>query len=137
MSISTRMTGQERRQAIIEAAVKLFSERGFRGVTTREMASEVGVTEPVLYQHFPSKRDLYRAIIECKLDQSGSRFERFDALCSNDCTPQEFFVNLGLLMVEWHTADPSFLRLMMHAKLEGNELSEIVHEQMFDKYHHS
>ena len=58
------MTATERRAAIIQAAMKLFSERGFRGTTTREIASAVGVSEPVLYQHFPSKGDLYTAIIE-------------------------------------------------------------------------
>ncbi len=135
MSISTRMTGQERRQAIIEAAVKLFSERGFRGVTTREIAAEVGVTEPVLYQHFPSKRDLYRAMIERKIEQSGTLFDRFHTICQSNHAPREFFIGLGMLIVDWHLADSSFLRLMIHARLEGNELTEIVHERMFENYH--
>ena len=59
-----RLSGAQRRAAILDAAIELFASRGFRGVTTREIAAAVGVTEPVLYQHFPSKRDLYTAIIE-------------------------------------------------------------------------
>lgn len=138
MSVQTRMTGVERREAIIDAAVKLFSERGFRGVTTREIASEVGVTEPVLYQHFPSKRDLYRAIIERKMEQSASLGERFKAICEGtDSQPKEFFLDLGRLMVDWHTADPTFLRLMMLAKIEGHELAEIMHGRMFQDYYHT
>ena len=59
-----RLTGQERRAAIIDAAINCFAQNGFRGVTTRELAQSAGVSEPVLYDHFPSKRDLYNAIIE-------------------------------------------------------------------------
>ena len=57
------MTSEERRAAIIEAAARIFAEKGFRGTTTRELAAAVGVTEPVLYEHFRTKRDLYSAII--------------------------------------------------------------------------
>src|SRR5690242_18167586 len=69
----SRMKGGERRAAIVTEAIRLFAEKGFRGTTTRELASAVGVTEPVLYQHFKTKRDLYTAIIETK---SGEGVER-------------------------------------------------------------
>jgi AcrR family transcriptional regulator len=59
-----RMSSNDRRAVILDTACKLFSEKGYRGTTTRELASAAGVTEPVLYEHFPSKSDLYRAIIE-------------------------------------------------------------------------
>ena len=61
---SIRLSSQERRAGIISAAIRLFSEKGFRGATTRELASIVGVSEPVLYQHFSTKRDIYSAILE-------------------------------------------------------------------------
>ncbi len=47
-----RLTGPQRRVAILNAAIDLFASRGFQGTTTREIAAAVGVTEPVLYQHF-------------------------------------------------------------------------------------
>jgi AcrR family transcriptional regulator len=134
MSILPRMTGQERRQAIIEAAIQLFSERGFRSVTTRELASTVGVTEPVLYQHFPSKRDLYTAIIELKIEQTHALKERFQVLCQEPRSVDEFLQNLGLMMVEWHKADPTFMRLMLLSGLEDRELGQICHERMFSLY---
>src|SRR5574341_482023 len=70
---SRRMPGEERRAAIAAAAVRLFAERGFRGATTRELAAAAGVTEPVLYQHFKTKRDLYGAIIESKSREGGQK----------------------------------------------------------------
>ena len=60
------MSSVERRMAIVEAATELFAAKGFRGTTTRELANNVGVTEPVLYQHFKTKNDLYNALLESK-----------------------------------------------------------------------
>src|SRR3954453_21480393 len=59
-----RLTSEERRASIVQAAIRLFAEKGFRGTTTRELAAAVGVSEPILYEHFRTKRDLYAAIIE-------------------------------------------------------------------------
>lgn len=134
MSVLPRLTAPARREAILEAAVKLFAERGFRGVTTRELASAVGVTEPVLYQHFPSKRDMYRALIEHKMEQMRGMNERFQALCAAPVSVEEFLNELALLAVDWHAADPSFLRLLMFSSLEGHELKEMFHEQMMTCY---
>lgn len=128
------MSGQKRRQAIIEAAIRLFSERGFRGVTTREIAAEVGVTEPVLYHHFPSKQDLYSAIIERKIEHGKDLFQKFEKVCNDPLPIEQFFMDLGLLIVEWHSSDPSFLRLMMFATLEDHELSHLFHNQMANKF---
>lgn len=57
-----RLTGEARREQILEAALQLFAERGFAGTSTRELAAHVGVTEPVLYRHFRSKEDLLREV---------------------------------------------------------------------------
>ena len=53
-----RLTSEERRASIVEAACKLFADKGFRGTTTRELAAAVGVSEPILYEHFKTTRDL-------------------------------------------------------------------------------
>jgi TetR/AcrR family transcriptional regulator len=58
-----RVSGEERRRQIIEAATTLFSRKGFRGTTTREIARAVGVSEAMLFKHFATKEELYAAII--------------------------------------------------------------------------
>jgi AcrR family transcriptional regulator len=60
----TRLPAAQRRQALLETALRIFSERSYRGVTTAEIAREAGVSEPVLYRHFASKRELYLACLE-------------------------------------------------------------------------
>src|SRR6185437_12296918 len=60
----SRMTSEERRQCVVGAACRVFSKSSYSGATTAEIARESGVTEPVLYRHFPSKRDLYLACLD-------------------------------------------------------------------------
>jgi AcrR family transcriptional regulator len=59
-----RMSAASRRASIEAAATDLFAERGYRGASIDEIARRSGVTPPVLYDHFPSKRDLYRELLE-------------------------------------------------------------------------
>lgn len=134
MSTSSRLPAPERREAILAAAHGLFAERGFRGVTTRELAAAVGVTEPVLYQHFPSKRDLYRALIERKIEQTRGLHDEFQAICQQPAVPREFLHKLASMIMAWHQADPSFMRLLLLSSLEGHELREMFHERMMNSY---
>src|SRR5262249_46622928 len=64
VTLTTRMPAAERGKALIEAALSMFGEGSYRGTTTAEIAHEAGVSEPILYRHFASKRDLYLACID-------------------------------------------------------------------------
>src|SRR5215510_8905840 len=54
-----RMTAEDRKLAIVKAASPLFARQGFAKTTTRDLARAAGVSEPLLYKHFPSKEALY------------------------------------------------------------------------------
>ena len=58
-----RLRGEERRESILRAAARVFSEHGFSGTTTRALAEAAGVSEALLFQHFPSKEALYAAML--------------------------------------------------------------------------
>jgi len=58
-----RLAAPERRAALLDCACRVFSAGSYRGTTTAEIAREAGVTEPILYRHFASKRDLYLACL--------------------------------------------------------------------------
>lgn len=57
--LKRRLPWDERHRRIIEAAIEVFGERGYRGTTTQLLAERAGVSEALLYQHFSSKRDLF------------------------------------------------------------------------------
>lgn len=61
--------GERRRRALLEAGLDAFSRRGYDGATTKGIAEATGATEAVLFQHFPTKRALFLAVI----DQFGPR----------------------------------------------------------------
>jgi TetR/AcrR family transcriptional regulator, transcriptional repressor of aconitase len=58
-----RLDSEERRKAIVEAAMPLFARKGFAGTTTKEIARAAEVSEALVFQHFPSKAALYQEII--------------------------------------------------------------------------
>jgi len=59
----SRLPAAERRQALVDAALRVFATGSYAGATTAEIAREAGVSEPILYRHFASKRDLYFACL--------------------------------------------------------------------------
>ncbi len=67
--MSQRLSATARREQILDVALQVFANAGFHGASMNDVADAVGVTKPVLYQHFDSKRDLYQALI----DEVGSR----------------------------------------------------------------
>src|SRR3954471_2588621 len=89
--VSPRLPAAERRAALIEIAIRVFSDGSYRGTTTAEIAREAGVSEPILYRHFASKRELYLAALdhvwgearaewEAVLDSTANVREAFEAM---------------------------------------------------------
>ncbi|MFO0948939.1 MAG: helix-turn-helix domain-containing protein [Planctomycetota bacterium] len=64
MKTSIKMSGEERREAILKAVRVVFAEKGFEGTTTRELARTAGVSEALLFKHFPDKEALYVAMLD-------------------------------------------------------------------------
>ncbi|MDF2975782.1 MAG: regulatory protein TetR [Actinomycetospora sp.] len=63
-----RMTRSARRVQLLDAAREVFGARGYHAAAMDEIAERAGVSKPVLYQHFPGKLDLYRALVQGAAD---------------------------------------------------------------------
>jgi AcrR family transcriptional regulator len=74
--MATRLPAEQRKAAVLECACGIFSTGSYRGTTTAEIARRAGVTEPVLYRHFASKRDLYLAVLEESWSRLRAMWER-------------------------------------------------------------
>ncbi|SKA95258.1 transcriptional regulator, TetR family [Prosthecobacter debontii] len=80
-----RLPGDERRERILEASLRVFAERGFHGATTRELAKAAGVSEALMFRHFPTKEDLYLALqSHCCQAKAGEKAAMLGQL--EDCT---------------------------------------------------
>jgi len=137
-----RMAARERRCQIVRVAMRLFSERGFRGTTTKEIAQAAGVSEAIIFRHFATKDDLYTAIIDDRSCE-GMGFGRDPGVEGHEghtivdgvrhCVGEALergddrtvFEGITLTMMEHHQQDPQFLRLLLYSALEGHQLAQI------------
>lgn len=133
-----RMTGDARRSQILNVAIKLFSQKGFNGATTKEIARESGVSEAMVFRHFATKSELYHAIINFKACEGGVNKLPWE----NDCTQMaaiegkddfQVFYNFALHALKHHEADVDFMRLLFHSALEEHELSEMFFDQFLTR----
>ena len=60
----SRLPAPKRREQLLDCAADLFAKNGYARATTAQLAKSAGVTEPIIYRHFDSKRDLFVALIE-------------------------------------------------------------------------
>ncbi len=116
-----RMTGDERRQEIIRAAMDVFSRSGFSGSTTRKIAERAGISEAMIYSHFKDKEELYSAIIDQKMQESEPLYYPLDAMRKKD--DERVFATIVSNFMQRYSQDTTFLRLLLFSALEGHELA--------------
>ena len=124
----TRSTGQERQAGLIAAAASLFAAKGFNGTTTKAIANAAGVSEALLFKHFPTKRALYAAI----LAETVTVDELMDAVeeSAKKRDDRRVFTLIASFRIR-PVVDSTLLRLLLFSALEGHELSEM----FFGKHH--
>ena len=98
----TRLPAKERRTAVVETACRVFAKSSYRGSTTAQIARETGVTEPVLYRHFASKRELYLACLAAAWDQLRLLW---DKALEREEDPAMWVATLGQTYLQGRAAD--------------------------------
>jgi AcrR family transcriptional regulator len=128
-----RLTGMERRQVIIDAALALFSRKGFRGTTTKEIAEAAGCSEATIFKHFTTKDELYSAILESKAAIEETLARAAQAAAQKD--DAGVFRAVGLEALIRTEDDPSLMRLLLYSALEGHQLSHLFFESKVRRLH--
>jgi AcrR family transcriptional regulator len=124
--VGGRMAGEERKLQILRVAVRLFSQRGFRGTTTKEIAQAAGVSEAMVFRHFATKEELYTAILDHKACTDGIADPcELVAELVKQKDDRAVFETLAFSALEHHEHDREFLRLLLHSALEGHELAQM------------
>ena len=126
---AARMTGDLRRLQILQTAVDLFSQRGFKGTTTKEIARAAGVSEAMVFRHFATKDELYGAILDNKGCQDGVHkfpWENNESLqqAMERKDDQAVFYNIAFDALNKHQQDVAFMRLLFYSALEEHELAD-------------
>ncbi len=121
-TVHVRFSAEDRRAQIIETATELFARQGFEGTTTREIAELAKVNEAIIFRHFPSKEDLYWAVIEhqCSIIKGQEQLE--EQLASGG-EIRQVFVNVAEDFLRRREEDDKLPRLLFFTALENHSLS--------------
>lgn len=118
-----RFSSADRREQILAIATELFAQQGFQGTTTRFIAAKSGVTEALIFRHFPSKDELYWAVIQRKIDSAAPAEHMLEILEAGG-SDLEVLSRLALQVLERRAQDQTLSRLLLFSALEKHELSE-------------
>jgi len=113
-----RLTGEERRAQIIEAAITLFGRHGFSGTTTKALAEASGVSEATIFKHFPTKFDLHAAAFERRTSVGfGQLMSDLEAYAERG-DDQKLIETIVRAMLAGYQQDRDLHRMLMFAWLE-------------------
>ena len=133
MKRSLRLASEDRRKAIVAAVRGLFAQNGFHGTTTRELARTAGVSEALIYKHFPSKQSLHMAMLEASASgPSFAEFKRILALQPSTSTliAMAHFTMTHYVAVPALDADKAAMNcLMARSLLEDGEFVRLTHKK--------
>jgi len=120
--VRERLSGEERRARIIDAALRLFADKGFSGTRTREIAELAGISETLIFQHFKTKEDLYRAALGELFGSHPVMPEVEEMMAKKD----DFgvFSTLALHLIRHNRQNPRIMRLAIFSALEGGHFAE-------------
>ena len=116
-----RLSQAERRTQIVDVAMRLFASKGFKGTTTRAIATAAGVSEAIIFRHFETKEDLYNAIIAHTIEQRSSLWESLDANIKTAQDLPTILRDFAQTYIQLNRNDPTFIRLMMYSSLEDHQ----------------
>ena len=123
-----RATGEETQAKILDAAEQVFSEKGFAGTGTREIARLAGMDKYAIYYHFQNKETLYRAVIE----RSFSGMTRFiDELFPQEVVSMKKMEQTFEKLLEYLARNSSILKIMQRESLDTTNVGA---SEIFQKY---
>ena len=129
-----RLTAEARKEAIVEAVQDVFAEKGFDGTTTRDLAKAAGVSEALLYKHFPSKESLYAAMLDgCAKGPTfaeASRIVELEASTSTLVVMVHFMISHYVLGRPGDTHRAAMNALLVRSLLGDGEFVRLMHKKL-------
>jgi len=128
---SLRLHAEERRRQLLETALDFFSRQGFEGTTTREIAAAAGVTEAIVFRHFPSKQALYKAVLDnCHNSPEMQEWLAKTKSCMECNDDAGLLRTIAMKIFETYRRDSRLHRVLLFAALEGHEQGLAHHRQI-------
>lgn len=112
-----RLSADERKVLILEAALNVFARKGFSGARTKEIAQEAGISETLVFRYFDTKENLYQKAQEHLYSHHPVFDEMEPAMLAND--DRAVLYTLARHVMEHGRKDPRIVRLNLYSGLEG------------------
>ena len=126
-----RMNAPDRRRQLLETALECFSHKGFGGATTKEIAAAAGVTEAIIFRHFPSKQALYTAVLDSYAESCGHEEWFVDVQIHMEKNDDAGVLrSLAAAILASYRTGAHYERILLFAALEGHELG-LAHYRKF------
>src|SRR5579864_4625958 len=122
-SPAVRVSAENRKEQILNVAMALFARQGFEGTTTRQIAEMARVNEAIIFRHFPTKEDLYWAIIEQRCQTVGRR-RMIQQTLDAGVDDVEIFASIAEAFLRRTRQDANITRLLLFTALERHELAD-------------
>lgn len=113
-----KQPAEVRREALVDAALRVFARTPYRSAGTAEIAREAGVAEPTIYRHFSSKKELYLAALARTCARVS---EVWSEIVTRDAPANETLMALGAWYEQSIVADADPMRLRMRAAAEAED----------------
>jgi AcrR family transcriptional regulator len=117
-----RISSVDRRQQILGIATEMFAQKGFEGTTTREIAAHAHVNEALIFRHFPTKEELYWAVLDAKVCSENYHL-RLEELLAGAANVREALMAVAEWSLQRRANDHVTTRLWMFCALERHKLS--------------
>ena len=112
----------------------LFASRGFKGTTTRAIASAAGVSEAIIFRHFRTKEDLYDAIITTSIERRNEVWEREAPEIAATDDLESLMRGYATVFLRRHREDQTFVRLMLYSGLQDHKFRQRFFETSRNPY---
>ena len=117
-----RLPASDRKKQLLEIAMNLFSQQGFDGTSTREIADAAGINEALIFRHFRTKEDLFWAVLSEHVERQG-RNRRIRKLVQSKANFHEVLVAIAQILLDRTEDDAAVTRLLFYSALRNRELS--------------
>ena|SRR5881275_2997265 len=117
-----RLSAEDRRTAILDAALEVFGHRGYHAASIDEIAQTAGISKALIYEHFPSKKDLHVSLLERHVGEILRRLARV----ADTSEPGDIRLRAGVdAFLDWVESHPVAFRLLFRDSLEA-EVAEVL-----------
>ena len=113
------MSGQERREQLLDVGRQLFADKGFEAVTVEEIAAKAKVSKPIVYEHFGGKEGLYAVVVDREMSYLLGSITEGLAI-DDDVHPRTLLERAGMALFDYIERYPDGFRILVRDTPSGS-----------------